>query len=123
MKAAKATTDERGKSMRRTVGVLSAVFGFVALVAFMGAALGFGAKLIHWLETGTWEAWQSLADAWPALGSKVGSMKWLDGQRVAFWVIAQPMTLIYAALAFVCLAVSLILTGARRETPAVGDQG
>jgi hypothetical protein len=107
-----------GKSMRRILGVLSAVFGFVAWVAFMGAALGVGAEIIHWLESTTWEALPSLADAWPALGSKVAAMKWLDGQRVAYWVIAQPMTLIYAALGFVCLLVSFILD-TRRETPAV----
>jgi hypothetical protein len=50
-------------------------------------------------------------------------MKWLDGRRVASWVITQPMTLIYATLGFGCLLVSLILKGARHETPAVSGQG
>src|SRR5262245_42781424 len=94
LKAATVTSVRGGKSMRRIVGLLRATFGFVALVGFMGAALGFGAELIHWVATGTWETWQTLADAWPALGSKVTAMKWLDGRRVASWVIAQPMTLI-----------------------------
>jgi len=91
------------------VRFLQATFRFVALVAFMGAALGLGAELIHWLETGTWKVWQSLAEAWPALPGKVAAMKSVKGREIALWVIAQSMTLIYAALGFISLLISLIL--------------
>ena len=104
--------------MSRFGKLLSAAFGVMAIAAFMGAALGFGTQLTHWVETGTWKVWQSLADAWPALGSKVAAMKWLDGQRLALWLMAQPMTLIYVVSGFVCLLISFLLKGERRETPA-----
>jgi hypothetical protein len=67
------------------------------------SAIGLGAEVIHWLETGTWAVGKTLAEAWPALAERVAAMKWTDTQRIALWVVAQSLNLVYAALAVVCL--------------------
>ena len=62
--------------MRLILKALGAAFGVLALAAFMGAAIGLGAEVIHWIETGTWEVGQTLADAWPALPERIAALKW-----------------------------------------------
>jgi len=79
--------------MRLVLKVLAAVLSVLSLAAFMGAALGLGAEVIHWIETGTWEVGKTLAEAWPTLAA----MKWTAAQ----WVVAKPLNLVYAALAVV----------------------
>ena len=64
--------------MRLILKALGAVFGVLALAAFMGAAIGLGAEVIHWIETGTWEVGQTLADAWPALPERIAAL--MDGR-------------------------------------------
>jgi hypothetical protein len=75
----------------------------LALAALLGAAIGLGAEVIHWLETGTWAVGKTLAEAWPALAERVAAMKWTGAQHMALWVVAQSLTLVYAAFAVVCL--------------------
>src|SRR5215472_2986262 len=73
------------------------------LKAASSAAIGLGAEVIHWLETGTWAVGKTLAEAWPALAERVAAMKWTGAQHMALWVVAQSLTLVYAAFAVVCL--------------------
>jgi hypothetical protein len=70
-----------GKPMRLVLKGLKAAFSVLALAALLGAAIGLGAEVIHWLETGTWTG----------------------AQHMALWVVAQSLTLVYAAFAVVCL--------------------
>ena len=43
-----------GKQMRLVLKALKAAFSVRALAALLGAGIGFGAEVTHWLETGTW---------------------------------------------------------------------
>jgi hypothetical protein len=90
-------------AMRLVLKRLGTVLSVLALAAFMGAALGLGAEAIHRIETGTWEAGKTLAEAWPALAARVTAMEWAGAQRIALWVLAQSLTLIYAGSAVVLL--------------------
>ena len=88
-----------GKQMRLVLKALKTAFGVLAWAALLGAGIGFGAEVTHWLETGTW----TLGEAWPALAERVAAMQWTGVQRVALWVVVQSLNLVYAALAVVCL--------------------
>ena len=101
--------------MRLILKALGAVFGVLALAAFMGAAIGLGAEVIHWIETGTWEVGQTLADAWPALPERIAALKWAGAQRIALWVSGQSLTLVYAALAVVWLLLWFLVVELRVE--------
>ena len=81
----------------------------LALAALLGAAIGLGASFSHWLETGTWVAGKTLGEAWPALAERVAAMKWTGAQPITLWLVAQSLTLNYAALAVVFLLLCLAL--------------
>jgi hypothetical protein len=102
--------------MRLVLGALGAAFGVLALAAVIGAAIGLGAEGIHWIETGTWGVGKNLAEAWPALAERVAAMKWTGAQRFALCVVAQPLTLTYAALAVVCLLVWFLVVKLSSES-------
>jgi hypothetical protein len=87
---------------------LKEVLSVLAWAALLGAGIGSGAIFIHWLETGTWVAGKTLGEAWPALAETVAAMKWTGAQPIALWVVAQSLTLVYAALAVVFLLLSLV---------------
>ena len=89
--------------MRIILKALSTLLGVLALAALLGAGIGLGSEAIHWLETGTWVAGKTLGEAWPALAERVAAMKWTGAQHMALWVVAQSLTLVYAAFAVVCL--------------------
>lgn len=89
--------------MRLVLKALKAAFSVLSLAALLGAGIGLGAEVIHWLETGTWAVGKTLGEAWPALAERVAAMQWTGVQRVALWVAAQSLNLVYAALAVVCL--------------------
>jgi len=91
------------KQMRLVLKALKAAFSVRALAALLGAGIGFGAEVTHWLETGTWAVGKTLGEAWPALAERVAAMQWTGVQRVALWVVVQSLNLVYAALAVVCL--------------------
>jgi hypothetical protein len=86
--------------MRLVLKALIAVLSVLAWAALLGAGIGLGATFIHWLETGTWVA-GTLGEAWPGLAEKVAAMKWTGAQPIASWLVAQSLTLLYAALAVV----------------------
>jgi hypothetical protein len=94
--------------MRLVLKALKEVLSVLAWAALLGAGLGLLATFIHWLETGTWEVGQTLADAWPASAERVAAMKWTGAQPIALWVVAQSLTLLYAALAVVFLLLLLV---------------
>ena len=98
-----------GKPMRLVLKGLKAAFSVLALGALLGAAIGLGAEVIHWLETGTWAVGKTLAEAWPALAERVAAMKWTGAQHMALWVVAQSLTLVYAAFAVVCLLLCFVV--------------
>jgi len=83
--------------MKLVLKALKAAFSVLALAALLGAGIGLGAKVVHWLETGTWAVGKTLGEAWPALAESVA------GQPVALWVVSQSLNLVYAALALVFL--------------------
>jgi hypothetical protein len=85
--------------MKLVLKALKAAFSVLALAALLGAGIGLGAKVVHWLETGTWAVGKTLGEAWPALAERVAAMQWTGAQ----WVVAQSLNLVYAALAVVCL--------------------
>ena len=89
--------------MRLVLKALKAAFSVLALAALLGVGIGLGAEVIHWLETGTWAVGKTLGEAWPALAERVAAMQWTGVQRVALWVVAQSLNLVYAALAVVYL--------------------
>jgi hypothetical protein len=94
---------------------LGTVLSVLALAAFMGAALGLGAEVIHWIETGTWQVGQTLAEASPTLAERATAMQWAGAQRIALWVLAQSLTLIYAASAVVLLLLWYLVVELRGE--------
>jgi hypothetical protein len=94
--------------MRLFLKALREVLGVLALAALLGAGIGLGDIFIHWLETGTWVAGNTLGEAWPALAERVAAMKWTGAQPIALWVVAQSLTLLYAALAVVFLLLVLV---------------
>jgi hypothetical protein len=98
--------------MRLVLKVLAAVLSVLSLAAFMGAALGLGAEVIHWIETGTWEVGKTLAEAWPTLAERVAAMKSTGAQ----WVVAKPLNLVYAALAVVFLLLWFLVVGLMDES-------
>jgi len=86
---------------KQVLKALKIAFGVLAWAALLGAGIGLGAEAIHWLETGTWAVGKTLGEAWPALAESVAAMNWTGPQRVALWVVAQSLNLVYAALALV----------------------
>ena len=66
-----------GKQMRLVLKALKAAFSVRALAALLGAGIGFGAEVTHWLETGTWAVGKTLGEAWPALAERVAAMQWI----------------------------------------------
>ena len=97
--------------MRLVLKALKEVLSVLAWAALLGAGLGLLATFIHWLETGTWVAGNTLGEAWPALAERVAAMKWTGAQPIALWVVAQSLTLVYAALAVVLLLLCLAVEG------------
>src|SRR5262249_37492488 len=102
---------EKQMRMRLVLKALKTAFGVLAWAALLGAGVGLGAEAIHWLETGTWAVGKSLGEAWPALAERVAAMKWTGAQPIALWVVAQSLTLLYAALAAVSLLLCLAIGG------------
>jgi hypothetical protein len=92
-----------GKQTRLVLKALKAAFSVLALAALLGAGIGFGAEVTHWLETGTLAVGKTLGEAWPALAERVAAMQWTGVQRLALWVVVLSLNLVYAALAVVCL--------------------
>ena len=103
-------------AMRFVLKRLGTVLNVLALAAFMGAALGLAVEVIHWIETGTWEVGKTLAEASPALAERVAAMKRAGAQPIALWVLAQSLTLIYAASAVVLLLVWYLVVELRDES-------
>ena len=90
-----------GEQMRLVLKALKTTFGVLAWAALLGAGIGLGAEAIHWLQTDTWAVGKTLGEAWPALAESVAAMNWTGPQRVALWVVAQSLNLVYGALALV----------------------
>jgi hypothetical protein len=109
--------------MRLVLKALKTALSVLALAALLGAGIGLGAEAIHWLETGTWAVGKTLAEAWPALAESVAAMKWAGAQRVALWVVAQSLNLVYAGLVVVCLLLWFLVVKLNEEQPGDPHHG